>query len=161
MHQHHNVVDQELLERMLRSPDYRARGRRHACSVPLADRIDGVTTLLTAQVNDEHPRVRLEAVRTCSFIPHSRGGGNCLAGNKYPLDRYLSYSLDEALTTLQPQWRAVIRAGEPFAADNPQGLEYIIEQVDALELVNLPRIDAVNRALLSRGSTSTVIAWRH
>src|SRR5687767_4766964 len=68
VHQQHDVVDQELLKRTLRSPDYHARAAATRVLCYWRDRVDQPLELVKAQINDEHPRVRLEAVRACSFF---------------------------------------------------------------------------------------------
>ena len=150
MHQHHDRVDEQLLDRMLRSTDYRARAAATRVLCYWRDRVQDPVTLLRVQANDAHPRVRLEAVRACSFFPSATAAEVALEAAKYPLDRFLEYTLQETLTTLRPQWRASLRSGSPFAEDNTSGLEFLLEMVDATELVELPRVTAVLVAILDR-----------
>ena len=61
--------------------------------------------LLKVQVNDEHPRVRLEAVRACSFFKSAQAAEVALAvldKEKDPNkpDYYIKYCLDETLKQL-------------------------------------------------------------
>jgi putative heme-binding domain-containing protein len=150
LHQAHNVVDEDLLRDVLRSPDYRARA---AATRVLCYQRDGVADplkLLAAQADDEHPRVRLEAVRACSFFRDVRAADVALAALRHPTDYYIDYTLRETMRQLEPYWKEAIRAGRPLAADNPAGVDYLLQSVSTAELVKLPRTQMVYLALLAR-----------
>ena len=68
LHQYHNVVDVDLLKRMLGSPDFHARAAATRVLCYWRDRVPDALELLKKQAADEHPRVRLEAVRAASFF---------------------------------------------------------------------------------------------
>ena len=68
LHQNHNVVNEDLLKRMLGSPDFRARAAATRLLCYWRDRVTDALELLKKQAGDEHPRVRLEAVRAASFF---------------------------------------------------------------------------------------------
>ena len=74
VHQWHNVVDEALLKQVLRSPDYHARAAATRVLCYWRDRVKDPLALLKVQVADEHPRVRLEAVRACSFLTTREAG---------------------------------------------------------------------------------------
>ncbi len=102
--QHHDVVNQPLLKRLLRSPDYRARAAATRVLCYWRDRVDGALSLLKTQAGDEHPRVRLEAVRAASFFD-----GDDLTGAEevalesliQPQDDYLKYTFGETMKTIE------------------------------------------------------------
>ena len=55
---------------------------------------------------DEHPRVRLEAVRTCSFYTDAKAADVALEvlnkeANPDKPDEFIKYTLDETLKTLE------------------------------------------------------------
>ena len=100
VHQYHNVVDEPLLKKMLRSPDYHARAAATRVLCYWRDRVQDPLALLKVQANDEHPRVRLEAVRACSFFPTSKATEVALESLNHPQDKYLKYTLDETMKTL-------------------------------------------------------------
>jgi len=56
--------------------------------------------LLKVQANDEHPRVRLEAVRACSFFASPQAAEVALEALNHPMDKYLQYTMDETMNTL-------------------------------------------------------------
>ena len=105
VHQWQNVVDEDLLKRMLRSPDFHARAAATRVLCYWRDRVKDPLALLKVQVNDESPRVRLEAVRACSFFKTSKAAEIALevldkeADPKKP-DYYIKYCLDETMKAL-------------------------------------------------------------
>ena len=78
-------------------------GRRHARALLLARPGRRSAGLLKVQAGDEHPRVRLEAVRAASFFR----GADVPAAQEValesllsPSDDYLKFTLDETMKTL-------------------------------------------------------------
>jgi len=106
VHQWHNVVDEALLKRMLRSPDYHARAAATRVLCYWRDRLSDPLALLRPQATDEHPRVRLEAVRACSFFKTREAADIALealdkeADPNKP-DYYIKYCLDETMKALE------------------------------------------------------------
>lgn len=105
VHQWHNVVNEELLKRQLRSPDYHARAAATRVLCYWRDRVKDPLALLEAQAQDESPRVRLEAVRACSFFKDAKAAEVALlvldkeADPNKP-DYYIKYCLDETMKAL-------------------------------------------------------------
>ena len=105
VHQWHNVVDEELLKRVLRSPDYHARAAATRVLCYWRDRVKDPLALLEVQAKDESPRVRLEAVRACSFFQTARAAEVALLAldqetNPEKPDYYIKYCLDETMKQL-------------------------------------------------------------
>jgi hypothetical protein len=100
VHQYQNAVDEPLLKRMLRSPDFHARAAATRVLCYWRDRVQDPLGLLKVQANDEHPRVRLEAVRACSFFTTAQAAEVALEVLNHPMDTYLKYTLDETMNTL-------------------------------------------------------------
>jgi HEAT repeat protein len=100
LHQSHNVVDEPLLKKMLRSPDFHARAAATRVLCYWRDRVQDPIGLLKEQAKDEHPRVRLEAVRACSFFTTPQAAEVALDVLNHPMDKYLKYTLDETMNTL-------------------------------------------------------------
>jgi hypothetical protein len=103
--QWHNVVDEDLLKRLLRSPDYHARAAATRVLCYWRDRVPDPLGLLKVQATDDHPRVRLEAVRACSFFKTSQAAETALAAldkeaDPNKPDYYIKYCLDETMKAL-------------------------------------------------------------
>jgi len=105
VHQWHNVVDEAFLKRMLRSPDYHARAAATRVLCYWRDRVTDPLALLEVQAKDSHPRVRLEAVRACSFFKTAKAGEIALSALEKETDPnkpdyYIKYCLDETMKAL-------------------------------------------------------------
>ena len=100
VYQWNNVVNEPLLKQMLRSPDYHARAAATRVLCYWRDRVSKPLDLLRTQAKDDEPRVRLEAVRACSFFTDPQAADVVLEVLNKPMDKYLQYSLDETMKTL-------------------------------------------------------------
>ena len=103
------LVNESLLKQVLRSPDFRARAAATRIIAAWRDRIGGPLELLQAQVNDEHPRVRLQAVWALSFFTGAdaaRASEIVVESLIHPQDDYLKFALDETVKTLDRRAKA-------------------------------------------------------
>ena len=99
--QHHDAVDEALLDQLLAAPDGRIRAAAVRVLCYWRDRVEDPLTKLQIAVNDEHPRVRLEAVRALSFFDDQRALDIAVESLIYDQDVYLEYALQETMETLQ------------------------------------------------------------
>jgi glucose/arabinose dehydrogenase len=109
LYQNHNVVNESLLKQVLRSPDFRARAAATRVIAAWSDRVGSPLELLQMQVNDEHPRVRLQAVWALSFysgLDAAKASEIVVESLIYPQDDYLKFALDETLKTLDRRTKA-------------------------------------------------------
>ena len=103
--QHHNRVNRPLLERVLESPDPRARAAATRVVCYWRDQLSDPLGLLAERAVDVHPRVRLEAIRACSFFTADdapQAAEIALSSLEKPSDYYLEYTLKETMDTLDP-----------------------------------------------------------
>ncbi len=149
VHQHHNAVNTRLLKQLLRSSDYRARAAATRVLAYWRDQIEDALDLLLFQAGDDHPRVRLEAVRASSFFESPRAADVALEVVRHPMDDYLNYTLGETIQTLKPHWHPILTSGQSFLPDNPKGTEYLLERLSPGELQKASRNRSVYTALLS------------
>lgn len=98
--QQHDVVDVNLLKKLLSSTDTRARAAATRVLCYQRDRVPDVLAILEKLVNDEHPRVRLEAVRALSFFDSQAALDIAVQSLIHEQDDYLEYVLKETTTTL-------------------------------------------------------------
>ena len=122
--QGHHAVQQDLLGKVLNAKTPEARA---AATHITADEIDYVRNaffLLKSKVTDEHPRVRLEAVRAMSFFNSTEAAEAALLAASYPLDYYLEYTLQHTMNALEPAWKEPFQKQE-FAKNNPEGLDWL------------------------------------
>jgi putative heme-binding domain-containing protein len=164
VHQWHNIVNEELLRRMLRSPDHRARAAATRVLCYWRDRVNDPLALLEIQARDDSPRVRLEAVRACSFFKSARAAEIVLTvldkeSDPEEPDYYLQYSLNESMRALDKylvnQFTATAEAdGAPLKTlslpKSPQAAAYVLGRLSDQELIAAPRSEFVFTALLQR-----------
>ncbi len=150
VHQWMNVVNEDLLKRVLRSPDPHARAAATRVLCYWRDRIADALPLLKVQVEDQSPRVRLEAVRAASFFSEPEAVDVALAAKTLPTDYYIDYTLKQTMKQLDPIFRKAVASGKLIGADNPAGLDYVIHNVSTAELLKLPKNPNVLQAILLR-----------
>jgi putative heme-binding domain-containing protein len=101
LYQYHNVVNEPLLKRMLASPDFHARAAATRVLCYWRDRVNEPLELLRKQINDAHPRVRLEAIRALSFFHEEKALAVAVELLTHPDDKYLRFVFNETLNTLE------------------------------------------------------------
>ncbi len=101
LHQSHNVVDVELLKRMLHSPDFHARAAATHVLCYWRDQVSDPLELLRVQIADSNPRVRLEAIRALSFFHSEAALAVAVELLSSPVDKYLDFTFNETLNTLE------------------------------------------------------------
>lgn len=100
-YQSQNVVQKDLLIKLLKAKDHRARAAAVRVLSFWLDRIDNSLELLRAGVNDPHGRVRLEAVRAISFLRGDGATEVALEVLEHDMDPMLQFTLDETIKTLE------------------------------------------------------------
>lgn len=101
MHQTHNVIDTALLRRMLASNDHHARAAATRVLSFWLEVDPSLRQLLPKCLHDDHPRVRLEAVRAVSFLEGDQAIEMVLDVLEHDMDVYLQYTLDETMRRLE------------------------------------------------------------
>lgn len=159
LRQWHNVVDKDLLARMLKSPEPRARAQATRVLCYWRDRVPQTLALLRERADDENPRVRLEAVRAASFFRSLEAANVALAALKHSTDYWIDYTLAETLRQLEPHWRPALLANQEIAPGNPAGMNYLLRRLSYAELLKLNPSPAVLQVILARGDV--IDAERH
>jgi glucose/arabinose dehydrogenase/azurin/lysophospholipase L1-like esterase len=115
--QWHNRVDQALLKRMLRSAEPWARAAATRVLCYWRDRVPDALALLKVQANDDHPGVRLEAVRAASFFHGPEAMAIAEDVQKHPQDKFLEYTVVQTMATLTSLGKTAVTSKEPVAAN--------------------------------------------
>ena len=115
LYQSHNVVNKELLLRMLTSKDFHARAAATRVLCYWRDRVPEALELLKQQAADVHPRVRLEAVRAASFFTAPEAFEIVLIAGDLPSDIYIDFVKAETTKVIEPLVKAAIKKGAKSA----------------------------------------------
>jgi glucose/arabinose dehydrogenase/lysophospholipase L1-like esterase len=109
LHQSLDQVNVPLLKQLLACPEPKARAGATRVLCYWRDRVGDPLELVRKQVNDEHPRVRLEAIRALSFFDGddaAKAQEIALESLVHPQDDYLEYTLNETTKTLDHRVKA-------------------------------------------------------
>jgi putative heme-binding domain-containing protein len=150
LHQYHNVVDVDLLQRMLGSKEFRARAAATRVLCYWRDRVPDALGLLKKLAADPHPRVRLEAIRAASFFTVPEAVEVPLISAEYPSDEYLDFVRGETMKALDPFVKKAIRAGRDLPLTSPAGARYFLGRIGTDDLLKMKRSRGVFLELLFR-----------
>ncbi len=150
MHQYHNVVSLDSLNRMLGSAEFRARAAAARVLCYWRDRVPEAMELFKKLAADEHPRVRLEAIRAASFFTVPEAVEIVLIAEEKPSDQYLDFTRGETLKALDPHVKKAIAEGKPIAFTTDAGARYFLKTVSTDDLLKMKRTPGVYRELLQR-----------
>lgn len=148
--QFHGAVDLTLLEQVLKSPDPRARAAGVRVLWAWRERIPDALDRITDAANDEHPRVRLEAVRAASFFDRAEAIEAVIVAQRHPSDYYLDYTSAETMRTLDPIWKRAVSSGMPIAFRTPEAREFLLQNLSLEMLLAQPRTLDVHREITKR-----------
>lgn len=95
-----NKVDKNLLEKVLKANDYRARTAAVKVLRYVGHQIENQTDLLMEAAKDDHGRVRLEALVAASWLERDEGMEIVKEAGKKPLDEWMIYAYETALAHL-------------------------------------------------------------
>jgi hypothetical protein len=150
LHQSHNVVDVDLLKRMLNSQEFRARAAATRVLCYWRDRVPDALGLLKKLAADPYPRVRLEAVRTASFFTVPEAVEVPLISAEHPNDRYIEFLRGETMRALDPYVKKAIAEGRDIPLTSVAGARYFLKNVSTDDLLKMKRTQGVLVELLFR-----------
>jgi len=150
VYQHHNEVNTAHLERMLKSPVPEARAAATRVLCYWRDRVSNSLELAKQSAGDEHPRVRLEAIRTASFFNVPEAVEVVVISGEKTSDKYLDYLSKETMRTLDPYWKKALADGRDPAFTSDAGARYLLKTTSTENLLKRPRGRAVFLEMLNR-----------
>ncbi len=150
VHQYHNTVDVELLNRVLGSKDFRARAAAVRVLCEWRDRIPDSLELLKKAGGDNHPRVRLEAVRAASFFSVPEAAEVVFVAQDKPADQFVDHVAKETMKALDPIVKKAIAEKRPIKFTTAAGARYFLKSVATEDLLKMDRTSAVFLELLFR-----------
>jgi putative heme-binding domain-containing protein len=150
VHQQHNVVDTALLNRVLEAKDGRARAAAARVLCYWRDRVPDSLEIFKKLAADEHPRVRLEAVRAASFYTTAEAIEVPLIAESQPTDEYITFVRTETMRQLDPMVKKVIAGGKSIKFTTAAGARYFLRNVSTDDLLKMNRSPGVYVELLFR-----------
>ena len=112
LHQALRHVEPELLTQLARSDNPQVRAAAAHVLSDWQDKVGRSLELFAELVNDEHPRVRLEAVSGLAASRDPRAVELAMQALDHPVDRFIDYALWNTARTLEPIWVAALKRGE-------------------------------------------------
>ena len=97
IHQGLEVIDADLLHRLLKAEDHRARASATRVLRFWQNRIDHAIDLLRDLVEDPHPRVRLQAVLALGFNASDQAASVAIRATRHPMDAGMRHALDDTM----------------------------------------------------------------
>jgi azurin/type 1 glutamine amidotransferase/sugar lactone lactonase YvrE len=147
-----DVIDNDLLKRLLSAQDWRVRA---AATRVLADwhrEVPEFVQWLTPLAVDPQVRVRLQAVRAASFSQSAAAVTVTLQAMEQPADTYLDYVLNETMRQLKSSWIERLRNQQlPLSSRQWQ---YVLRNLTLDEHLQLPRTAQVLQFLIARPGLS-------
>jgi putative heme-binding domain-containing protein len=128
-----DVVEPKLLKRLLSATDPRARAAATRVLQHWHGRLPDSLELLAAGVADDHPRVRLEAVRALGRIPDSHAVEVAMRALDRPIDLYLDYALWLTARELEAYWMPALQAGRLDFGGNTHHLLFALQAIGSKE----------------------------
>ena len=148
----HEVVEPALLKALLSAKDARARAYAATVAGRWSDRLPDALAMLRPLAADEHPRVRLAAVVSATYLTRLDSLAVALAAVDKPVDKFLDYALRQAVFVLKPQWLPAFQRGELDWSGHPAWLEFLVKAdgtADTLQalraLANAPAVTGPRR----------------
>ena len=138
----HETASPVLIARLMASADFRDRAWAARLAGVWAEKLEAPLGLLGKAVADEHPRVRLEAVVACGWMPPRLAADAVVVATRSldrPMDAPLNHALTLCIHALSPHWKPALAEG----------------RLDFGE-----RTHALARVLTTEGSTSITLRVR-
>jgi putative heme-binding domain-containing protein len=149
-----DVVEPKLLASLLEAKDYRIRAAAVRVVSAWVERLSDPLQLLTPRIADEHPQVRLEAVRALGRIPDVRAAELALQLLSKPIDKYLEYGLWLTLRELEPHWLPALQAGR-FVVANSRQLLFALQAADSRAVLR-PLVELVHAGKAGANETGVL-----
>ncbi|WP_148075738.1 DUF7133 domain-containing protein [Bythopirellula goksoeyrii] len=149
--QGHHSVDEVLLQEVFQSDSFQARAAATHLVADEREYLIDSFSMLQMQVLDEHPRVRLEAVRGLSFYPTLEAVEAVLTALDKPCDSDMKYVIQQTIGALEPVWTEPFQAGT-FAVGRSHSREFLNEYL-ARQRPSLAAVEPLKVALDPDNST--------
>ena len=125
-----DVPNQPLLQKLLAAKDGRIRAAATRVLSFWHNRVVDPLGLIAERIKDEHPRVRVEAVRGAAKIPSPRSAELVLSALDKPIDRFLDYAIWLSINDLAEPWVQSVQSGDWKLEGHEKQLEFALRAVE-------------------------------
>jgi putative heme-binding domain-containing protein len=130
-YQSFDVVEPKLLTAVLNAKDHHARAAATRVAGCWHERLPNVLELLAQRAADDHPQVRLEAVRALALVPSPRSAEIALTALDRPVDKFLDYALWLTARELEPHWLPALQDGSLTFGGNARQLAFALQATNS------------------------------
>lgn len=130
MYQSIDVVEPAILEKVLSAKDGRIRAAAVRVTGMWQNRLKNPAEILGRAIADEHPRVRLEAMRALSQIPGAHSAELVLSALEKPMDPFLDYGAWLSINDLAKPWTDAILSGAWKIDGRERQLEFGLQAIE-------------------------------
>lgn len=130
MYQSVDVVEPALLDELLNAKDGHVRAAATRVVSYWHPRLKDPVELLARRVADEHPRVRVEALRALAEIPTARSVELVLSAVDKPMDPFLDYAVWLSINDLAQTWVKAVLSGEWKTEAREKQLEFALKAIE-------------------------------
>lgn len=148
--QHLDEPRPDMLKAVLEGPDFRARAAAVRVLCAWRDRISDVVGLLKKLAADDHPRVRLEAVRAASWVNKAAAIEVPIIAGAKGKDPFIEFVRGETMRTLDPLYKEALARGEKIEFTSEAARLHLLRSLGAEALLKEPRNPTVLREILLR-----------
>ncbi|MBI3417783.1 MAG: hypothetical protein HY043_21030 [Verrucomicrobia bacterium] len=131
MFQSINVVEPDLLKKLLAAKDGRVRAAATRVLSAWQKRLDGSLDLIAERIADDHPRVRLEALRAIARNSSARSAELALSVLDKPMDSFLDYALWLTINDLAKPWLEAVQSGAWKTEGRERQFEFGLKAVES------------------------------
>jgi len=130
-----NVPNSDLLGSVVKSKTPQARAAAARVIPQWKDHLPAALLWLESLVRDDHPRVRMEAVRALSEFPDLKAAALALSAADLPLDQFSEYALWQTSRELAPVWSPEVLAGKFDFDGNVKRLLFAIRAAEVTHAI--------------------------
>lgn len=129
-----DAVNEGLLKSVLNADKHQARAAAVRVLSYWQDRIDDSAALLQDAAEDDHPKVRLEAVIALRRQQSAEAASAALSALNSPMDKFLDFALWQTVRKLEPYWMSKIE-NDPSFFGSPRKKAFALKSVDNSQAV--------------------------
>ncbi|HVX14352.1 MAG TPA: PVC-type heme-binding CxxCH protein [Pirellulales bacterium] len=150
LHQQYDVVDADLLHRVLAAKDGRARAAATRVLCCWRERLPQSLDEVKKLAADSDPLVRLEAVRAASYFRVPEAFEAALVAGDTAGDPYLEYTREQTMKSLEPLWKQALAEKREIPLTTEAGARFLLKHLSLDQLLSKERSRPVYYELLFR-----------